>query len=116
MGWTYNTPDSVPNDKPQITAVAIVFTAMSLSILLLRFYVRGIMIKAIGAGKRLSCSCHASRPPLTLTDNYVLIFTWITACDFAVLSIICLGLKHLKDVPNENIHNFGLDQYMGAPL
>jgi hypothetical protein len=60
MGWTYNTPDGVPNDGPHITAVAIVFTAMSLSILLLRFYVRGVMIKAIGAGKQLSCSSRLS--------------------------------------------------------
>ncbi|KAJ4407986.1 hypothetical protein N0V91_003652 [Didymella pomorum] len=27
-----------------------------------------------------------------------------------------LGLKHLKDMPNENIYNFGLVQYMGAPF
>jgi hypothetical protein len=50
MGWTYNTPDDVPNDGPQITAIAIVFTAVSFLVLTLRFYVRGCMIKAIGAG------------------------------------------------------------------
>lgn len=51
MGWTYNALDGVPNDGPLITAVAIIFTMLSLSILLLRFYVRGVMIKAIGAGE-----------------------------------------------------------------
>jgi hypothetical protein len=50
MGWTYNTPDDAENDGPQITAIAIVFTAVSLLVLSLRFYVRGYMIKAIGAG------------------------------------------------------------------
>jgi hypothetical protein len=50
MGWTYNTPDDAANDGPHVTAVAIIFTALSLSILSLRFYVRGWMIKAIGAG------------------------------------------------------------------
>ena len=50
MGWTYNTADDVPNDGPQIAAVAIALTAMSSVILLLRFYVRVCMIKAVGAG------------------------------------------------------------------
>jgi hypothetical protein len=50
MGWTYNTADSVANDGPQITAVAIALTSASLSFLLLRLYVRVWMIKAIGAG------------------------------------------------------------------
>jgi hypothetical protein len=50
MGWTYNTADHVANDGRQISAVATVFTALSFAILLLRFYVRGYMIKAIGAG------------------------------------------------------------------
>ncbi|KAF1925975.1 uncharacterized protein M421DRAFT_68548 [Didymella exigua CBS 183.55] len=102
MGWTYNTSDNVPNDGPQITTVAIVFTATSLAMLLLRFYVRGYMIKAVGA------------------DDYVLIITWLAACGFAVVSIVQtkwgLGLKHLDDMPVENIYNFGLVQYIGAPF
>jgi hypothetical protein len=97
MGWTYNTPDGVPNDGPHITAVAIVFTAMSLSILLLRFYVRGVMIKAIGAGKRLSCSCHASLPPLTFIDDYVLIFTWVRDTHY-VDNVFILTLSRLQHV------------------
>lgn len=51
MGWTYNTADNVANDGPLISMVAIVFTTLSLAILLLRFYVRGYMIKSFGVGK-----------------------------------------------------------------
>jgi hypothetical protein len=51
MGWTYNTADNVANDGPLISMVAIVLTALSLAMLLLRFYVRGYMIKAVGVGK-----------------------------------------------------------------
>ena len=51
MGWTYNTPDDIANEGPQITAIAIIFTAVSLLVLTLRFYVRGCITKAIGAGK-----------------------------------------------------------------
>ncbi|RYO55343.1 hypothetical protein AA0113_g9048 [Alternaria arborescens] len=94
MGWTYNTPDDAANDGPHITAVAIIFTALSLSILSLRFYVRGWMIKAIGA------------------DDWILIATWIASCGFAVVTIVQtkwgLGLKHLDDMPIQNLYNFGL--------
>lgn len=51
MGWTFNTAENVANEGPQIAAIAIVFTAASLAFLTLRFYVRGRMIKAIGAGE-----------------------------------------------------------------
>jgi hypothetical protein len=50
MGWTYNTADDVANDGPQIAAVAIALTSTSLSMLLVRLYVRIRMIKAIGIG------------------------------------------------------------------
>jgi hypothetical protein len=50
MGWTYNTADDVANDGPRITAVAVALTSASLSILLVRLYVRIRMIKAIGIG------------------------------------------------------------------
>jgi hypothetical protein len=53
MGWTFNTPDGVANGGPQITAVAVVFTALSFMFLLLRFYVRGFMLKAFGPGESL---------------------------------------------------------------
>ncbi|KAH7021449.1 uncharacterized protein B0I36DRAFT_377295 [Microdochium trichocladiopsis] len=102
MSWTYNTPEGTPNDGPKLTAIATVFTVLSFLILVLRFYVRGVMIKAIG------------------TDDYVLVITWIAACGFAVITILQskwgLGLKFVEDMPLENIYNFGLLQYMGAPF
>jgi hypothetical protein len=65
MSWTFNTPDGVANGGPQITAVAVVFTALSFMFLLLRFYVRGFMLKAFGPGKylwtRISCKEHGQR-------------------------------------------------------
>jgi len=50
MAWAYNTSDQAANVGPQITAIAIMFTTLSLLVLSLRLYVRGRMIKAIGAG------------------------------------------------------------------
>ncbi|EMD92617.1 hypothetical protein COCC4DRAFT_58170 [Bipolaris maydis ATCC 48331] len=102
MGWAYNTPESAVNSGSHITIVAIVFTVASLLVLSLRFYVRGWMIKTIGA------------------DDYVLAFSWVACCGFAVVTILQtkwgLGLKNVSDMPNENIFNFGLLQYIGAPF
>ncbi|EMD67534.1 hypothetical protein COCSADRAFT_168722 [Bipolaris sorokiniana ND90Pr] len=102
MGWAYNTPESAVNNGSHITSVAIVFTAASLLVLSLRFYVRGWMIKTIGA------------------DDYVLAFSWVACCGFAVVTILQtkwgLGLKNVEDMPNENLFNFGLLQYIGAPF
>jgi len=50
MAWAYDTSDQAVNVGPQITAVAIIFTTLSLLVFSLRLYVRGWMIKAIGAG------------------------------------------------------------------
>ncbi|KAF2832354.1 hypothetical protein CC86DRAFT_243433, partial [Ophiobolus disseminans] len=102
MGWTYNTPDGVANDGPMLTAIAIAFTALSLVLVSLRFYVRGRLLKALEI------------------DDWVLGFTWIASCGFAVVTIAQtkwgLGLKHLRDMPDENLFAFGLLQYMGAPF
>lgn len=102
MGWTYNTANNAPNSGIQITVTAVALTSASLSFLLLRFYVRGILIKAIGA------------------DDWTLIPTWIASCGFAVVTIVQtkwgLGLQQLEDMPLQNIYNFGLVQYMGAPF
>ncbi|KAF2848175.1 hypothetical protein T440DRAFT_470518 [Plenodomus tracheiphilus IPT5] len=102
MGWTYNTADDAANSGVQITVTAIALTSASLIILLVRFYVRAVLIKAIGA------------------DDWVLIPTWIASCGFAVVTIVQtkwgLGLQHVDDMPVQNIYNFGLIQYMGAPF
>ncbi|KAK6211537.1 Integral membrane protein [Colletotrichum higginsianum IMI 349063] len=100
--WTYNTPPGTASTGAQITIVALVFTALSLVIMLLRLYVRVIMLKAAGA------------------DDWVIIVTWIAACGFAVVSTIQtkwgLGLENIEDMPKENLYNFGLLQYAGAPF
>lgn len=51
-GWTYNAPDGAPTSGPQISSLAIVFTAVALLVVLMRVYVRGFMVKAFGAGKQ----------------------------------------------------------------
>ncbi|KAK3327949.1 hypothetical protein B0T19DRAFT_178260 [Cercophora scortea] len=103
MGWTYNTSDpDAPTIGPQITGVAAALTAVSLITVCLRMYVRGVLIKAIGA------------------DDWIVILAWICSAGFAVLSSIQskwgLGLADALDLPPENIRNFGIIQYMGAPF
>ncbi|KAF2127477.1 hypothetical protein P153DRAFT_343584 [Dothidotthia symphoricarpi CBS 119687] len=102
MVWAYNTADDAVNDGIRITILSTVLTTLSLFILSLRLYIRGCMIKAVGP------------------DDWILIFTWIASCGFAVVTIIQtkwgLGLKHLNDMPVENIYKFGLVQYIGAPF
>ncbi|KAI3397715.1 hypothetical protein diail_10484 [Diaporthe ilicicola] len=103
MGWTFNTvnPDA-PTDGPRISAIAIVMTALAMVAVILRIYVRQRMVKAFGA------------------DDWVIIYAWISSAGFAVLSCIQtrygLGLRSIKDLPTEDIYNFGLLQYMGAPF
>ncbi|KAK7456625.1 integral membrane protein [Colletotrichum acutatum] len=100
--WTYNTPPGTPSTGPQITAIALVFTALSLIIMMLRLYVRVIMLKAAGS------------------DDWVIFVTWFAAAGFAIVSTIQtkwgLGLEKLEDMPAQNLYNFGLLQYAGAPL
>ncbi|EGY20772.1 uncharacterized protein VDAG_10401 [Verticillium dahliae VdLs.17] len=119
-GWTYGTPVGTANDGPMITGIAIAFTTLSLIVICLRMYVRGFLIKATGA------------------DDWIICFTWIGCAGFAIVTIIrefihaeqsCaasvnapaetkwgLGLLHLDDFPEENVYQFGLLQYMGAPF
>jgi len=80
MGWTYNTPDDVANEGPQITAIAIVFTAVSLLVLTLRFYVRGCITKAIGAGKSdgTELFLDIQLTHLSLLDDWILVVTWVS--------------------------------------
>ncbi|WYZ35900.1 hypothetical protein EsH8_X_000547 [Colletotrichum jinshuiense] len=71
-------------------------------IMALRLYVRMGMLKAAGA------------------DDWVIVVTWFAACGFAIVSTIQtkwgLGIKKLEDMPEENLYNFGLLQYAGAPF
>lgn len=50
MAWAYNVSDQAVDFGPQLSVIATTFTTLSLLVLSLRFYVRGWMIKAIGAG------------------------------------------------------------------
>ncbi|KAG8165803.1 hypothetical protein KVR01_004355 [Diaporthe batatas] len=103
MGWTFNTADpNAPTDGPKISAVAIIMTTLAMVTVILRVYVRQFMVKAFGA------------------DDWVIVYAWISSAGFAILSCIQtrwgLGLQNIEDLPTEDIYNFGLIQYMGAPL
>ncbi len=58
MGWTFNTdnPNAVTN-APTIAAVGITFTTLSLIVVLLRCYVRLVLIKKFGAGTSTIWRC-----------------------------------------------------------
>ncbi|KAK4226867.1 hypothetical protein QBC38DRAFT_214156 [Podospora fimiseda] len=102
MGWTYNTDDNVPTTGPLITGVCVSLTLLSLITVCLRAYVRIGLLKAFGV------------------DDAIISVTWFCAAGFAVVTIVQtkwgLGLKNIDDLPDENIFNFGLVQYMGAPF
>ncbi|RMZ70972.1 integral membrane [Pyrenophora seminiperda CCB06] len=112
MAWAFHTSDDVRNMGPQIAAVAIFFTVLSLSVLALRFYVRAVMIKAIGP---------ASRVRLRRCDNcsYVILDAHLSVTvtnETPKETKWGLGLTQLDDMPPQNIFNFGFFQYMGAPF
>ncbi|KAK0635727.1 hypothetical protein B0T17DRAFT_54188 [Bombardia bombarda] len=102
-GWTYNTDDAdAPTIGPRITGVATALTALSLTTLCLRLYVRGVIIKALGI------------------DDWIIAVAWFCTAGFSVVTIIQtkwgLGLENFLDLPEMNIYNFGLIQYIGAPF
>ncbi|KAK2049428.1 integral membrane protein [Colletotrichum somersetense] len=100
--WTYNTPPGTETSGVQITTIALVFTALSLAMMSMRLYVRVIMLNAAGL------------------DDWVIVGTWVAACGFAIVSTIQtkwgLGLQNIEDMPSQNLYNFGLLQYAGAPF
>ncbi|KAK1981822.1 integral membrane protein [Colletotrichum cereale] len=100
--WTYNTTPGTETTGVQITTIALVFTALSLIVMCLRLYVRVIMLNAAGS------------------DDWVIVVTWIAACGFAIVTTIQtkwgLGLTDVVDMPTQNLYNFGLLQYAGAPF
>ncbi|RFU29544.1 hypothetical protein B7463_g6796, partial [Scytalidium lignicola] len=103
MGWTFNTANpNAETNAPTIVAVGIVFTSFALIAVCLRMYVRAFMIKAVGV------------------DDWTICVTWFCSLGFMVATILQtkwgLGLQHLSDMPNANIYNFGLLQYIGAPF
>ncbi|KAK3939575.1 hypothetical protein QBC46DRAFT_143905 [Diplogelasinospora grovesii] len=103
MGWTYNTVDpDAPTIGPQITGVAVALTLISLVSVCLRMYVRLFMIRAAG------------------TDDWIIVYSWFASAGFAIVTILQtkwgLGLKRIQDLPPEDVYNFGILQYIGAPF
>ncbi|KAI1773216.1 hypothetical protein F4818DRAFT_453125 [Hypoxylon cercidicola] len=102
MGWTYNTPEGTPTEGPQITAITTTFTGFSLILVCLRTYVRGWIVKAFG------------------NDDWMIMVSWFAACVYSTCTIVQtkygLGLMSLEDMPDENVYNFGLVQFIGAPF
>ncbi|ESA42648.1 hypothetical protein GE21DRAFT_8096 [Neurospora crassa] len=103
MAWTYNTTDpDAPTIGHQITGVAIALTVLSFVTVCLRTYVRAFILKAIGF------------------DDWVIIITWVAAAGFAVVTIVQtrwgLGLVDMEDFPSQNMYNFNILQYIGAPF
>ncbi|KAF7560210.1 hypothetical protein G7046_g3926 [Stylonectria norvegica] len=102
MAWVRNTPEGTTTQGPMVTGVTATFTGSALVILLLRLYVRGVLIKAFGY------------------DDLLIVISWAGACVYTICTIIQttwgLGLTSLDDMPDENVFNFGLVQYIGAPF
>ena len=75
MPWTFNADGNAPTDGVWISAVAIIFTTFSLVCVLLRLYVRLVLVKASGIGEFSSC------PPgvyilLTVVFKMILSLFW----------------------------------------
>ncbi|KAK7989210.1 hypothetical protein PG989_009525 [Apiospora arundinis] len=102
MSWTFNAESDAPTDGIWISGVALIFTTFSLISVLLRLYVRLVLVKASGV------------------DDFVIVLGWVASCGFAVVTVIQtrwgLGLQQIGDMPPENLYNFGLLQYLGAPF
>lgn len=101
-GWTFNTSEGTLTEGPKITAICVVFAAISLIAVSLRLYVRTVLIKAMGI------------------DDWIIFGSWVSAAVFSVITILQakwgLGLQDIDDMPPENIYNFGLLQFAGAPF
>jgi hypothetical protein len=65
MGWTYNANEGAETNGPTLTAVGSTFTVLSFLIVVLRMYVRGFLVRAIGAGELRGC--WTLREDMTLT-------------------------------------------------
>ncbi|KAI0833156.1 hypothetical protein F5Y06DRAFT_183410 [Hypoxylon sp. FL0890] len=102
MGWIHNAPNNTPTYGPMIVAVTSVLTGVSFCFICLRAYVRCRLIHALGI------------------DDWIIFVTWLLTCSFAVVVAIQttwgLGIRHVEDMPNQNIYPFGYLEYAGSPL
>lgn len=57
MSWVYNTPSGTPTDGPTLAGVGLAMTGLALITVLLRLYVRLLLIKAVGWGESNSAGC-----------------------------------------------------------
>ncbi|ORY61469.1 uncharacterized protein BCR38DRAFT_347692, partial [Pseudomassariella vexata] len=77
-------------------------TGGSLVIVCLRYYVRTCLLKSLGP------------------DDWSVLVAWIASCGYSI-SIIFetkwgLGVTSIDNMPPENVYNYGLFQYIGAPF
>ncbi|KAF8850705.1 hypothetical protein BDZ45DRAFT_751421 [Acephala macrosclerotiorum] len=87
MSWTYNPVDpNVATNAPTVAGVDIFFTILSLLVVSLRIYVRKCIVKAINI------------------DDWLTVGTW------------GLRLQKVEDMPFQNVYEFRLLQYAGAPF
>lgn len=102
MSWVYNAVGDPPTNGPALFAGALSVTTLALVTVILRLYVRLVMIKAPG------------------WDDLIIVIAWIGACGYTTATCIQtkwgLGLTNINDMPLENNYNFGLIQYIGAPF
>ncbi|KAK4240144.1 hypothetical protein C8A03DRAFT_31709 [Achaetomium macrosporum] len=53
-------------------------------------------------------------------DDWIIPVTWVAAAGFAIVTIVQtkwgLGLRHIDYLPPEDVYDFGLLQYIGAPF
>jgi hypothetical protein len=103
MGWHYNVPDAtVQTTAPTLVGVGIAMTTLSFLIVSLRCYVRLWLLQKFGM------------------DDYLIVGTWFCSLGFCIVSTLQskwgLGLVNVADLPLENLYDFMLYQYAGAPF
>lgn len=70
MGWVFNTPDDTPTYGLTLVSIGMVMTGLALVTVLLRLYVRLVMIKATG------------------WDDWVIIVAWLGAAGYTIAMTI----------------------------
>ncbi|KAI0383179.1 hypothetical protein F5Y04DRAFT_30437 [Hypomontagnella monticulosa] len=102
MGYIRNAPNGIPTDGPMIVAVSSVLTGVSLIFICLRVFVRGHMLHAVGI------------------DDWIIFVTWMLSCGVTIVISIQttwgLGIKDIRNIPEQNVIPFGILEYTSAPL
>ncbi|KAI0108310.1 hypothetical protein F4814DRAFT_455115 [Daldinia grandis] len=102
MGWIHNAPENTATNGPTTVAVASVLSGISFCFICLRGYVRGRLIHALGI------------------DDWIIFITWLLTCGFTVVTAIQtrwgLGMRHVDNMPTQNIYPFGQLELAGFSL